>query len=183
MQELPERTDHFVHLPVTPKDVRRLLAEYSAAVPALDDPAEAPPDSLSAAGVKSTAHRVGLLKALALADADSWLHTRLRCLVYAAEELTTNAEQPRKLVLFAHHERVMDRLERTLVERLGKLQGSKVPLTGLPFNNSASLEGGGGGAAPPFSKDWAKFSSRPSANQKFSLALSAPISFDFLGRF
>ena len=46
-----------------------------------------------------------------------------------------------------------------------------------PFNNSAPLRrpGGGGGGTHPLLKDWAKFSFLPSANQKSSLAPTAPI--------
>ena len=53
------------------------------------------------------------------------------------------------------------------------------PLPMAPFNTSAPFGGGGGGASPPPPlKDWAKFSSWPSADPKFSLVPLAALTLD-----
>ena len=66
-------------------------------------------DALHEGGVKTTAERVGLLKAIELRSADSWLHRRLCAMRYAAAAAATSPAAPaRKLVVFAHHVRVMD---------------------------------------------------------------------------
>jgi len=77
-------------------------------------------DALHEGGVKTTAERVGLLKAIELRSADSWLHRRLCALRYAAAAAATSPAAPaRKLVVFAHHVRVMDCLEATVRAALG----------------------------------------------------------------
>lgn len=98
-------------------------------------------DALHEAGVKTTAERVGLLKAVELRSTESWLHRRLCALRYAATAAReasaarpstqsscsssaavaspAAAPPPRKLVVFAHHVRVMDCLEVTVRQALG----------------------------------------------------------------
>ena len=56
-----------------------------------------------------------------------------------------------------------------------------LPAARAPFEQpgTAGVGAGVGGGPPPFDfKDWAKIFSGPSANQKFSLAPSAPITLD-----
>ena len=80
-------------------------------------------DRLRDAGIKATPQRVGLLKAIALnAERDSWLRERLKALRYGAEEYARAAtadEPPRKLVVFGHHQLVLDLLGEIAADVLG----------------------------------------------------------------
>ena len=169
MQSLPERTDVFITLPVGRDAAKRLLAAYplSAEQLAAADAASGPgggeeeaeggaavADSLRVAGIKSTSHKVGLLKSLVLGEGGSWLHERLKRLVYNADEARQSQLPPRKLVLFAHHEKVMNALEQAINRRLAEL----------------SERGGGGDATGASSSATAS----PAAAKPSSAAAAAP---------
>ena len=96
MEQLPDRLDEQVDVPLSLALARDAILRYgataeqcaaAAALAAAGGAAggaavgaavggAAPDDSLHVAGIKSAAHRLGLLKALALAETDSWLHAR-----------------------------------------------------------------------------------------------------------
>ena len=170
MDELPHRIDEQVDLPLALGHAREAIRAFGAAPLPPDDLARAEggdaddaddsapdsleaagvkakaPDSLEAAGVKAKAHRLGLLKAVALSEPESWLHARLRTLATAAADARQSGERPRKLVVFAHHERVMDFLEKTIGERLadaatpasGGGDGESAPWHGVRIDGSHS---------------------------------------------
>ena len=119
-------------------------------------------------------HRGGPYALIFSSESDAHLHGQ--CTTYA--HTTGNLQQPHSSGL--------------AMEEGGRPRPQMTWLGGLvrgraPFNNSAPL-GVGGGPTPPIHppcwiptpplKDWANFSFRPSADRKFSLACSAPISFD-----
>lgn len=146
MDDLPHRLDEQVDLPLALGHAREAIRAFGAAPLPPDDLARAEggdaddsaPDSLEAAGVKAKAHRLGLLKAVALSEPESWLHARLRTLATAAADARQRGERPRKLVVFAHHERVMDLLEKTIGERLA---GAATPASGGGDGESAPWHG------------------------------------------
>eukprot|EP00965_Chrysotila_dentata_P080111 2643475-Pleurochrysis_carterae.AAC.1 len=158
MDELPKRTQQVVYLGIEKEHLTRLLKTYGVQSECSDGEsnrgganrhggkegggggggnchsdgsADANADVLRAANVASTPHRVGLLKALALASPDSWLRIRLRALRRAAVVCDPSGDpanagqetrEPRmvsKLVLFAHHKHVMDLVQKTVCEELG----------------------------------------------------------------
>ena len=142
MTQLPSRSQHLVHVPIAKSDREQLLEQYGSCEDTStfegggEDSAGAVvavgPDPLKQGGIKATPQRVGLLKALSLAAEGSWLNERLRALKYAAnEDRAQVANQQgregslprptpvRKLVLFAHHELVMDRIEKLTIDALG----------------------------------------------------------------
>ena len=154
LASLPPITESFLSLPVEPDTYKALVAAYATAAGAPGasamevDAAEdggggggggggsggggggggaaegVTGDELRAAGIKTDAEVVGLLKAFELKKPDSWLRRRLEALTYAARESASHGAAappaaPRKLVLFAHHVRVMDALEALVQEALG----------------------------------------------------------------
>ena len=73
-----------------------------------------------------------MLKAIALHESGSWLRVRLEALRAAADEAARRGDPPpRKLLLFAHHIRVMDQLEATAGEALGDAEARARPPDGV----------------------------------------------------
>ena len=159
MDALPERLDAHIDVPIHAKTARDVLVRYGAdeamrAAAAVDASTGASAalgadaDSLRIAGFKSTAHRLGLLKAVALSESDSWLCERIRGLVRAALAARSGGTPPRKLVVFAHHERVMDLLEQSMREWLGASAAPGAPGgDGTPRFRCVRVDGSHAGVA------------------------------------